>query len=60
MPVSPGKSNSEPGYHKPSPLVWLIGHSNEAILVVEGMESMALVNTRSQVSTLTERFCLEF
>ena len=59
MLICPGKSNSEPGYHNPSPLVQLIDHSSEAIVVVVGAETMAMVDTGSQVSTLTEGFYLE-
>ena len=58
--ITSGKSNSEPGYHIPSPLVWLIGHLNEAMVVVEGVKTMASVNIESQIFTLTEGFCLEF
>ena len=46
---------AEPGYHNPSPLVWLLGHANEAMVMVEGVEIMAMVDTRSQVSTLFNR-----
>ena len=35
-PVSTDKPAAEPGYHNPSPLVWLTGHANEATVVVEG------------------------
>ena len=60
MLVSMEKLVAEPEHHSPSPLVWLIGHANEAMAVVEGVEMMALVDTRSKVSTLTEGFCSEF
>ena len=50
---------AEPGYHSPSPLVQLIACTNEATVVVEGLEMMALVNIGSQVSTLMEGFCSE-
>ena len=50
----------EPGYHNSSPVVWLFGHANEAAVVVEGVEKMALVDTESQISALTEVFCTEF
>ena len=58
--VSTDKLVTEPGYHKPSPLVWLIGCANEAKVVLEGVETMALVDTGSKVSTLTEGFCSKF
>ena len=50
----------EPRYHNPSPLVWLSGHANKATVVVEGVETMALVDTGSQISALTKGFCLEY
>ena len=34
MPVTNDKMAAESGYHNPSTLVWLIGHSNEATDVV--------------------------
>ena len=51
---------AEPGFHNPSPMVWIIVHTNEAVVVVEGVEMVALVDTRSKISALTEWFCLEF
>ena len=41
-------------YHNPDPLVWLISHSNEDTVVVEGVEMMALVDNGSQIFALTE------
>ena len=58
--VSMDKLVAEPEYHNPSPLAWLLGHANEATVVVEEVEKMAVVDTRFQVSTLTEGFCSEF
>ena len=52
------KLAAKPGYHNPSPLVKLTGHSNETTVVVEGVDMIALVDTGSKVSTLTERFFL--
>ena len=49
-----------PGYHNPSPFLWLNGGSNEAMVVVDGVELMILADTGSQVSTLTESFHFEF
>ena len=60
MSVSTKKLAVEPGYHNPSPLVWIIDHANEAMAVIEGMEIMSLVDTGSQISTLTKQFCTEF
>ena len=58
--VNMDKLVAEPGYHNPSPLVWLIGCASEAMVLEEGLEMTALVDARSQVSTLTEVFCSEF
>ena len=59
-PVSMDKPVAEPGSYNPSTLEWLIGHANEATVVVEGGEMMALEHTGSQLSTITEGFCSEF
>ena len=34
--VNTNKMVAESGYHNPDPLVWLLGHANEAEIVVEG------------------------
>ena len=60
MSVSKNRPVVQPRYHTPSPLVWLIGHANEATVVVEGVEMMALADTGSQISDLTKGFCSEF
>ena len=60
MLIITNKPAAEPGYHNPSPLVWLVGCPNEVTVVVEDVEMMALVDTGSRVSTLMEGFCLEF
>ena len=36
MSVNTNKLAAESGYHNPDPLVWLFGHANEAMVVVEG------------------------
>ena len=41
-------------YHKSDPLVRLIGPANEAIIIVEGQEFPALINSRAQLSTMLE------
>ena len=46
--VNTNKLTAESGYHNPDPLVWLLGHANEAKVVVEGVEMMALVDTGTQ------------
>ena len=48
------KLTVKPRYDSPSSLLWLTGHANEATVVVQGVEIMALVDTRSQISTLTK------
>ena len=57
MLVSTNKPVAESGYHNPDPMVWLLGHANEAMVVVEVVEVIALVDTRSQISALNEGFC---
>ena len=41
-------------YHNPDPLVRLIGPANEAIIIVEGQEFPALVDSGAQLSTMSE------
>ena len=41
-------------YHNPDPLVRLIGPANEAIILVEGQEFPALINSGAQLSTMSE------
>ena len=40
--------------HNPDPLVRLIGPANEAIIIVEGQEFPALINSRAQLLTMSE------
>ena len=46
-------------YHSSNPLVHLLGHATETKVVVEGVETMALVDTEFQISSLTEEFCTD-
>ena len=55
--VNTNKLAAESGYHNPDALVWLLGHANEVMVVVEGVEMMGLVNNGSQIYGLTEEFC---
>ena len=41
-------------YHNPDPLVRLIGPANEAIILVEGQEFPALIDSGAQLSTMSE------
>ena len=41
-------------YHNPDPLVRLIGPANEAVILVEGQEFPALIDSRAQLSTMSE------
>ena len=59
MPVKTRILVTESRYHSPDALEHLLGHANETRVVVEGMEMMALVDTGSQISALTEGFCTE-
>ena len=54
MLVNTGKLAAESRYHNPDPLICLLGHANETKVVVEEVEMMALVDTGSQISVLTE------
>ena len=56
MLVHTKKLVTESRYHNPDLLVWLLGHANEATVVVE---MMSLVDIGSQISSLTEAFCTE-
>ena len=38
-------------------MIHLIGPANEAAVIVEGVQTMALVNTGAQVSTIAKRIC---
>ena len=59
MLVGTNKLAAESVYHNPDSLLWLLGHANEAMVVVEGVEMMALVDAGPQISALTEGFCTE-
>ena len=50
---------TESGYHTPDPLVWQLGCANEVMVVVDRVEALALVDTGSQISAITEGFCTE-
>ena len=41
-------------YHNPDPLVRLIGPANEAVILVEGQEFPALIDSGAQLSTMSE------
>ena len=58
-PVNTSKLAAESGYHNADPSVCLLGCANDTKVVVEGVEMMALVETGSQISALTEGFCTE-
>ena len=57
--VNTGKLATKSGYHSPDPLTHLLRCANETRVVVEGVETAALVDTGSQISALTERFCTD-
>ena len=57
--VNTNKLVLESGYHNPDPLVWLLGQANEVMVVVERVETTALVDTGFQISAFTEGFCTE-
>ena len=41
-------------YHNPDPLLRLIGPANEATIIIEGQEFKALIDSGSQLSTISE------
>ena len=41
-------------YHNPDPLLRLIGPANEAIIIVEGQEFPALIDSGAQLLTMSE------
>ena len=41
-------------YHNPDPLARLIGPANEAIIIIEGQELPALINSGAQLLTMLE------
>ena len=57
-PESTDKPVAEPEYHNLGLLLWLLGCASEAMVVVAGVEMMALVDIKSQVSTLNRRVLL--
>ena len=56
MPVNTGKLVTESKNNGPKPLDHLLGHANETWFEVERVEMTALLDTGSQISTLTEGF----
>ena len=59
MLVNTSKLVTEFGNYSPELLVCILGCANETRVVVEGVGMMALVDTGSQISALTEGFCAE-
>ena len=41
-------------YHNPDPLLRLIGPANEATIIVEGQQFLALIDSRAQLSMMSE------
>ena len=41
-------------YHNPDPLLRLIGPANEATIIVEGQQFLALINSGAQLSMMSE------
>ena len=41
----------------PDPIAHLVGHSNEAPVVVDGQETTALIDSGAQVSSISVQFC---
>ena len=51
------KSEPGPEYHNPYLLVWLIGLSNEALVIINDVVTTALIDMGAQVSTISDAFC---
>ena len=43
----------------PDPIAHLVGHSNEAPVVIDGQEVTALIDSGAQVSSIGAQFCKE-
>ena len=41
-------------YHNPDPLLQLIGPANEATIIIEGQQFLALIDSGAQLSTMLE------
>ena len=55
-----GQKNIDPIlFLNPDPVAQLIGHTNEALVVMDGCEVTALVDLGAQVSTISARLCKE-
>ena len=44
----------------PDPIAHLVGHSNEAPVIIDGQEVTALINLGVQVLSIGAQFCKEF
>ena len=55
-----GKKASHPiPFLNPDPIACLVGHSNEAQVVIDGQEVTALIGLGAQVSSISAQFCKE-
>ena len=41
----------------PDPIAYLVGHSNEAPVLIDGQETIALIDSGAQVSSVSSQFC---
>ena len=57
--VSISKLAAKSEYYNPDSLVQVLGYANEAMVVVDGVETMALIDAGSKISALPEGFCTE-
>ena len=46
-------------FFNPDPIAHLVGHSNEAWVIIDGQETMALIDASTQVSSVSCQFCEE-
>ena len=43
----------------PDPIAYLVGHSNEVLVIMDGQRMTALINLGAQVSSISSQFCEE-
>ena len=41
----------------PNLVAWLVGHSNEAPVIMDGQDTTALIDSGAQVSSMSTKFC---
>ena len=54
------KLKKSPKYHKPDPIVRLIGDTNDTNIIADGVSCKGLVDSGAQISTMTRSFTKTF